>query len=124
MNPNSANQWWSKWVWFVATSTTRPFSEAKVNLARFARKCFGSASQMNIRETLRGYIIEVLTEGHPVTDAAYVQIVHQNWEHFLRVGFGSNCTIRTSTKLMAGSPQDGRPSEQMLIIPPLELKEN
>lgn len=129
MDVNSANQVWSKWVWFVSPKTAklhgqtaRPkFDYVLTNLARFGRKCFGSSSSMRIRETNRGYIIEVLTEGHPVHDKAYVEYIRAAWQKFFENGFGGNTTSKLTAKLMAGSRQDGTPAEQMLILPTLTL---
>jgi len=121
MNPNSQNQLWSKWVWFVVPGTIkqRPFSNVRDNLARFGQKAFGSSSQMRIRQTGRGYIVEVLTEGHPVHDPQYVAWMRSNWERFFVSGFGMGTTVKMTAKLMAGSRQDGTPPDQLLIIPKL-----
>lgn len=119
MNPNSANQRWSKWVWFVVPGRTlqRSFAEVKINCARFGRKAFGAASQMNITQTGRGYLIEVLTEGHPVHDPDYLRYMRENWQRFFETGFGVGTKSKLTAKLMAGSPQNGKPADQMIIMP-------
>ena len=121
MNPNGQNQRWSKWVWFVQPGRTlvRPFVDVKANLARFAGKAFGSVSQMRITQTGRGYLVELLTEGHPVHDPSYRQYMRENWERFFISGFGQGTTVKMTAKLMAGSRQDGTPSDQLLILPVL-----
>jgi hypothetical protein len=126
MNPNSTNQMWSKWAWFVAPANgleaiPRKWEEVRTNIARFGRKAFGSASQMNIRQTGRGYIIEVLSEGHPVHDPAFVAHMRQAWDQFFKCGFGLGTTSSMTAKLMAGSRQDGTPSDQMVIMPTLTI---
>lgn len=123
MNPNSQNQRWSKWVWFVVPGIikSRPFREVVDNISRFGRKGFGSSSQMRVRQTGRGYIIELLTEGAPVHDPTYRKYMDECWKKFFTNGFGQGTTVKMSAKLMAGSPQNGQPSEQMLIIPPLRV---
>jgi len=125
MNPNSQNQRWSKWVWFVVPGTikARPFAVVRENCARFGRAIFGSASQMRIRHTRRGYIIEVMTEGHPVHDPAYVKFMGENWSRFFTEGFGNGTTTKMSAKLMAGSRQDGTPADQLLILPQISIQE-
>jgi hypothetical protein len=124
MNPNSQNQRWSKWVWFVVPGTikARPFLVVRDNCARFGRKAFGSASQMRVRRNLRGYIIEVMTEGHPVHDPTYVDFMRKNWDRFFTEGFGNGTTTKMSAKLLAGSRQDGKPSDQLLILPQLSIQ--
>ena len=122
-NPNSQNLRWSKWVWFVAPSRqiVRSFAEVQANCARFGAKFFGHASQMRVRQTTRGYIIEVLTEGHPVHDKTYTQYVSDVWQKFFDFGFGLGTNVKMSAKLMAGSRQDGTPAEQLLIMPSINL---
>jgi hypothetical protein len=130
MNPNSANQLWSKWVWFVRPAKgvsaagnviPRTWNECLSNIARFGRKAFGSASQMNVRQTGRGYIIEVLTEGHPVHDPQFVEHMRQSWDQFFKSGFGLSTTTKMTAKLMAGSRQDGSPSDQLVVLPSLTI---
>lgn len=125
MNPNSQNQRWSKWVWFVVPGRKifRPFSNIKENCARFGRKAFGAASQMRIRQNKRGYIVEVLTEGHPVHDPQFVDYVRCGWQVFFEHGFGLGTTAKMTAKLMAGSPQNGKPADQMIILPFVPLLE-
>ena len=123
MNPNSANQRWSKWIWFVApgTITARPFKNVVENVARFARKGFGSASQMRIRETPKGYIVEVLSEGHPAHDPQFVKYMKDCFQKFFINGFGPDTQVRLTVKLMAGSRQDGTPADQMVVLPSLRV---
>lgn len=126
MNPNSQNQIWSKWVWFIVPGVIkqRSFSVVKDNIARFGIKAFGSGSQARIRQTGRGYILEILTEGHPVHDPAFKQYMKENWEKFFVSGFGNGTTVKMTAKLMAGSGQEGKPADQMLILPKLEVSDN
>lgn len=123
MQPNSQNQMWSKWVWFVQPERIVPRSlqEVKANCARFGRKAFGSASNMRVRKNSRGYLIELLTEGHPVHDPQFVKYMRDNWTSFFMSGFGLSTKVKMSAKLMAGSRQDGTPSDQLLIIPALTI---
>lgn len=118
MNPNSMNQWWSKWVLEVYPQHMRAnFNDVKLNMARFARKAFGTASNMRIFQFLDHYHIEILTEGHPVTDSDYVEWMRTQWLTFLRNGLGEGTKASVRTKLMAGSLQDGSPAEQLVILP-------
>jgi hypothetical protein len=46
-----------------------------------------------------------------------------NWQRFFESGLGQGTTVRMKVKLMAGSRQDGTPSEQLLIMPHINLLE-
>ena len=118
MNPNSANQRWSLWEYRVYPDVTkRPdFQTVKVNCARFGRLVFGSVSEMRIEE--RSYWeIAVLTEGHPVHDPVYTEWIHAQWRKFFQEGFGSACVVQCHARLEAGDRQDGKPADQLIIMP-------
>lgn len=131
MNPNSKNQNWSKWTFKVSLGDKRPgFEEVKYNAAVFGRKVFGSVSQMRVYADFVqnrngkfsiGWVIEVLTEGHPAHDREFVNAVCANWvKNFFTPGFGSNAHIDCEAKVMAGDPQNGKPADQMIILPALK----
>ena len=122
MNPNSAHQMWSLWTFRVKPGRTSVYSvgDLKHNLGKFSRKVFGSASQMKI-EVQNGLVFMVRTEGHPVHDAQYVEYVRKLWNDFLTVGFGVGTEVTLEAKLEAGSRQDGSPSEQLIILPPVRV---
>jgi hypothetical protein len=139
MDPNSQHQLWSLWSWTVKPAPRpriglvafggkrvkvqgRNFEEVKTNCLRFGRKAFGSTGQMNIQEYSDGkYIIKCRVEGHPVHDPAYVD--HQNaaWTRFFVNGFGVGTEVSLETKLEAGDAQDGKPRDQLVIIPPFHI---
>lgn len=123
MNPNSANQRWSRWTFTVTPGRTlnRSFAVLKENCARFGRKAFGGASEMRITQTGADVTIEVRTEGHPQHEAPYVEWMRQQWERFLINGFGAGTTVALKTKLEAGSREDGRPADQLIILPSLSV---
>lgn len=98
---------------------TPAFDDIKANCARFARKAFGTSSEMNI-ELGRNIIIKVRTEGHPAHDSDYVEYMRKNWEKFLRVGFGYQASIAFEVKVEAGDKQDGKPRDQVLWLPKIE----
>jgi hypothetical protein len=135
MNPNSQHQMWSKWTWKITPPKTNMPSfgrahrisrgrieQVKTNIARFANKCFGTNGQMNVLQYTDGSVlVRVRVEGHPVHDPAYVIHVREAWDVFLRNGFGQRSTIEFSAKLEAGDVQDGKPADQMIILPPLQI---
>lgn len=122
MNPNSGHQRWSKWTFTIGPGGTKrpPFADVRANAARFGRKVFGSASQMRVRVWRDGrVVIEVRTEGHPVHDPAYVASVRALWLRWALVGWGVGTTLQLTTRLEAGSREDGTPPDQLILAPPL-----
>ena len=125
MDPNSTHQMWSFWEYRVYPGgvTRPPFPRVRANCARFGRLMFGSASEMRIIEaTDEGRLyweIAVRTEGHPVHDPQYAEWMHAQWRRFLTNGFGAASEIRCHARLEAGDRQDGRPADQLIIMPAL-----
>jgi hypothetical protein len=120
VNPNSTHQRWSLWQYRVApTGGRRPVPlVVKLNVARFGRLVFGSASQMRLRQMPDDvWEITVRTEGHPVHDPSYTEWMHAQWRTFLSLGFGAACRIDVHARLEAGDQQDGRPADQLIILP-------
>jgi hypothetical protein len=134
VDPNSANQRWSKWFITIYTGGTKApaFADVKANCARFARKGFGSASNMHIevqrRPTYAGgrrdvVLIQVLTEGQPVHDPGYVAYMRASWTRFAIAGWGNGTRVELDAKLMAGSRQDGSPTDQLIIAAPIAVED-
>lgn len=128
MNPNSANQRWSFWEYRVYPDGTKKptFHTVKENCARFGRKVFGSATEMNIQAAVDDHgrlywEIKVRTEGHPVHEGPYTEYVHELWVVFFKNGFGPSCEVQSHARLEAGSRQDGTPSDQLIIMPRLQV---
>jgi len=122
MNPNSANQIWSKWSFHVRPEIRvgLPFEDVRSNVARFFRKAFGSASIMHIQQEPDGYLIEVITEGQPVHDPNFQRYIERSCAIFFQYGFGWNTETEMTAKLLAGSRQDGTPADQLLMVPRTE----
>lgn len=127
MNPNSRNQIWSRWTFTITPPPGRPrprFQDVKANAAQFARKAFGSATEMKIKTYRNGqWVIDVRTEGAPVHDQAFVDYMAANWRKFLRAGFGEISRVEVDSKLEAGSRQDGTPSDQLILAPSIVIEE-
>jgi hypothetical protein len=130
MNPNSANQMWSKWTITIVPGKKihRSYEEVKLNAARFIRQGFGSTTQVNIDEKLVNsvttYGIMIRTERHPVHDPEFVAHCKKAFLDFFTVGFGVGTKVTTEVKLEAGSKQDGTPAEQLLILPTIRFTED
>jgi hypothetical protein len=123
MEVNSANQTWSKWVWIVKPAVTfRPSRNEVVNkFATVGKKWFGSATEMRLRQKNKHYIIEYLTEGHPVNDPTYVEFTRKSWQELFEKLFGIGTVSKLTARIMAGSKQDGSPAEQMIILPTISV---
>lgn len=76
---------------------------------------------MRITQRGRDWTIEVRTERHPVHDARFVDWMTEQWTRFFVNGFGVGTKVTCSTKLEAGSRQDGTPADQLVMIPPVCL---
>lgn len=129
MNPNSQHQLWSKWTYRVRPDPRHhpTMADVQLNCARFGKKAFGEAAQMRIRfqQIAIGvgmrlhdvWEISVLAEGLPAHEAPFAEWMHAKWLRFFRNGFGVGCRVTSEAHVMAGDVQDGRPPDQMLIVP-------
>jgi hypothetical protein len=124
MNPNSAHQLWSKWIITVRANTpyTPAYAEMRQNVGRFLRKGFGSAGQWRLRWFPRNnvWVVQMLAESarhpHSKQDFDYFK---DAFVAFFRNGLGQQAHVHIKARLMAGERLDGRPSDQMLIMPSL-----
>ena len=124
MDPNSTHQLWSRWTWYVRPGRTLalPFEPVKLVLTNFVRSQFGSTGQMRITEPLDHYLIDVRIEGRPAHDPDYVRITAPKFEAFFVSQFGVGTVVRLhGPRVEAGSRQDGRPPDQLVIIPSIPL---
>lgn len=121
---NSAHQLWSLWVWRVEPQrkVALPFEVVKSTAARFVRRQFGSAGQMRITEDTTAYKFEVRVEGPPAHDPAYVTAIKTVFARFFVEYFGPGTqVVLTGPRIQSGSRQDGRPPEQLIILPSIPL---
>ena len=97
----------------------------KREFSKFIKLLFqSSAGQFHIQPVLGSIIFKVDIEGTDITpnDPAYVVWVRNRSETFFKKAFGPSVTVNVEGKLLAGSPQDGRPADQLIILPPLDLR--
>lgn len=122
MNPNSAHQTWALYVYEVRGATKgQRFDDVLTNCLRFGRKAFGSAAQLRVIQYERCWEVRILAEGYPVDDAAFTTWMHRQWEYFFKHGFGPSCVVKASARLMAGQRSDGKPADQMIIVPSIPI---
>ena len=123
MNPNSTHQMWSRWTATITPDLTRALpshDQVKENCARFYRKAFGAATELNITSTTvpgGRWLIDCRTEGHPAHDPSYVTYMTGHLRHFLQNGFGPKATVDLVVRLEAGDRQDGTPPDQLILGP-------
>lgn len=124
MDPNSQHQIWSLWTFIVTPGMVmeRPFRDVKYNLSRFARNAFGSTSQINIVWDGKSYVIKIRSEGHPAHDPSYQKYFLENFTKFFVNGFGLGTSVNMLVKVEAGDKQDGKPAEQLIILPSINLR--
>ena len=119
MNPNGQNQLWSKWIFDIRELSKRmPRADVELNAARWLRQGFGSAGAMRLLHKRHGWRIEAVVEGKPAHDPGYVMSVQLQFREFVEKGWGRLGALGSvRVKVIAGSKQDGKPSEQWIEMP-------
>lgn len=129
IDPNTAHQRWSKWV-FVVEHTQRKgyppysvaeFNDAKTRFGRMARRQFGTSGFANVQtqqHRVSGLVwaFQVIVDTNHPHDPEYVAHMKRGWTRFFKEGFGPQCRVRIEHKLLAGDWQNGRPADQMVIM--------
>lgn len=130
MDPNSRHQQWSDWIFTIdvyGPRKPRP-SEVKLNFGKLARSIFGSAGRMlvmaegvpkpspHVRWTIR---IQVDTES--VHDPLWRNTVRAKFAQAAEQGFGKQIAVSMHVDLLAGENADGRPPDQWIALPMLEV---
>jgi hypothetical protein len=137
MDPNSQHQLWSRWIFHVFPHrlvSQRQFQDVRDNCARFARRMFGSAGQMRVEykklqfrraghesRQRYGWLVEMRVEGHPAHDQDFTTQMCAKWQRFFENGFGAGTFIWFRVYVEAGDKQDGKPPDQLIIVPPLAV---
>jgi hypothetical protein len=119
---NSAHQLWSKWTITITPGAKRPDAgTVSANCARFARRIFGSASEMRVTGQGQHWRLEIRTDGAPIHDDGYVEHIRRAWHHFAVLGFGAGSITHCDVKLEAGERADSKPPDQVLMLPHVTL---
>lgn len=120
MDPNSRHQLWSRWT-FKIWGKPIPIGEVRTNVARWLKTGFGSAGQARISESLENgrvaVVIEADIEGVPAHDPSYVRQVRKALRGFVEKGWGVTAYSTVDVKIMAGDQQDGKPADQLIVLP-------
>lgn len=125
-NPNSAHQTWSRWAFLIHTPQgCPPLAEIQENARRYFAAGFRThAGRINVvqyRDRGQWYTMVVCeVEGPPVNDTGYRDAVLKDFKDKFAAKMGPGARVKGFwTTLLAGSPQDGRPSTQLLVLPEL-----
>jgi len=121
MDPNSANQLWSRWTFSVDSPRQVPRAEVELNTLRWLRAGFGSVGQAQVLERIeRGrfvIVIEAEVENVPAHDPGYVASVRRAFARFVEQGWGVLALGTVEVKVLAGDLQDGKPRSQLVVMP-------
>ena len=124
MDPNSQHQIWSRWI-FGVEANPQKLPKARVcaeNARTYFAKLFRSTVgrvRCDAQGTYYCFVAEM--EGPPAHDPAYARSVRRGFRsRFMAQGFGAGARlVRFDVAVLAGDTQDGKPPEQMLVMPPL-----
>lgn len=120
MDPNSAHQLWSKWI-----VTVRPnirfqpsFETVQANTVRFVRKGFGSGGQFKLEQFAKAWVVTFLVDAqrHP-NDPETFKYFGRAFTMFFQNAFGSQAEVVVKARLLAGARLDGRPPDQLIMMP-------
>jgi hypothetical protein len=102
----------------------------RINASRFFKQLFrSSVGQIRISKSSSIYnykwVIELRIEGPPAHDpSCREQAIKQFTEHFLFRGFGTTAHLwGTEVSILAGDQQDGKPRDQLIVLPTISMKE-
>lgn len=121
MDPNSQHQRWSRWVFGIEANPTKCPDHLVVvdNARRYFRKAFKTVGRVRCDRQGTYYCLIVEIEGPPAHDPGFVDALKRDFaERFLAAGFGASARLtRFEVALLAGDAEDGRPPDQMLVMP-------
>lgn len=128
MNPNSAHQQWSEWVFAVDTAApAQPgFEAVKLALGRLATAVFGCCGRMKIEQAVTPgrpgarWTITLQVEGESVYQPGWRARVLQAFTLGLQRRFGEAVRVKLDVRLLAGQTVDARPNTQWLILPQID----
>ena len=128
MNPNSAHQQWSEWVFTVEQpgAGASDFNATTLALGRFFTATMGSVGQMKVDEAvnvarhLKTWTVTVQAEGESVYQPGWRDYVRRAFEASAARHFGK-ARVTMDVRLLAGQTATGKPPDQWLIMPTIEL---
>lgn len=67
------------------------------------------------------WLVDIRVEGFDANDPGKCKYMIDSWRTFFGRTFGDKTRIKHELRIEAGYKQDGKPPDQLLIIPPLRL---
>lgn len=127
IDPNSQHQMWSRWSFLVQPNgVIEPLvKEVSYNAGKYFIKLFGSSVGRCRCEVARGirlptrYRVIIEIEGPPAHDSEFQARVKADFtQRFMRPGFGVDAQlVDYEVAILAGDRQEGKPPDQMLVMP-------
>lgn len=126
MDPNSQHQLWSSWVFGIqASPTKRPDVREVVDNARryFTTVFHSTTGRVRCDEQGGYYVVIIEIERPPAHDVTFASRVRDDFrERFVKQGFGPKAQlVRFEVSILAGDQQDGKPPDQLLVMPYVSL---
>ena len=121
IDPNSEHQLWSRWIFGIEAHRTKcpDYLDVVDNARRYFAKLFKTVGRVRCDQQGTYYCLIVEIEGPPAHDAGYTTAVCKSFrERFMVQGFGGLARlVRFEVGVLAGDQQDGKPPDQMLVMP-------
>lgn len=122
IDPNSQHQVWGRWIFGVEAAPTKcpPVSECVDNARRFLAALLQSTvGRVRCDQQGTYYVFVAEIDGPPPYDPDRRAWIKREFrERFMRQGFGHSARlVRFEAILLAGDSEDGKPPEQMLVMP-------
>ena len=128
IDPNSAHQLWARYTFKVYGGRVVDDREARLNITRWLRCMFGSVGRVRFLTTIEGpfgtvvFTTELEAEGKPAHDPTYAKYVRGEWDKLVEKGWGRTAISVTHIKVLAGDLQNGKPREQLVVMPYIKLE--
>lgn len=123
IDPNSQHQLWSEWRFLVyeGTGTKLHIEHVKRNVHLWAKQTFRTTDGvMNVEQLPSGYKISLIVEGASAHDPTFYKYIDMQFTSFVRNGWGAGAIPFLECKILAGDKQDGKPRDQMIVMPTLD----